>query len=404
MSLEIRAIGPDEVDALLLADHRGFALPPPDPKYSRSWTEGELDRTRVAFENGKMVGVSRTYSFEMTMPGGSLLPAAAVSWVSVQPTHRRRGILTQLMNAMHDDARERAEPAAILTASESIIYGRFGYGIATWRLGLTTDRGAVEIVAEADDGAIRLLDRDEAARELPPLYDRAMTARAGMVSRPDYWWPAVFFDHFVDPKQAAFIAVHTDAAGVDDGYVLYQVTDEWKNGLPDRTLQIWDMQAVTPEARIALWQFVVGVDLIEHIEGRNLPVDDPLRHLVADPRRVRVHFMNDGCWLAPLDPVALLDGRDYAVPGRVVIAVHAPDGGVTTLAVEATDGGAKAARTDDVADFACTSSVLGACCLGGNRWTEFAAAGRLDVANAGAVVHADLMFSTTPAPAMLSYF
>src|SRR5712691_10615209 len=143
MSFEIRAIEPGEVDELLIADQRGFGGEPPRPGASRSWTTGELDRTRVAFESGRIVGVSRTYSFELTMPGGTLLPVAAVSWVSVLPTHRRRGVLTQLMAAMHDDARERDEPAAILTASEGSIYGRFGYGVATWRLGVTADRARI---------------------------------------------------------------------------------------------------------------------------------------------------------------------------------------------------------------------------------------------------------------------
>ncbi|MDQ1461465.1 MAG: hypothetical protein QOI08_2949, partial [Actinomycetota bacterium] len=130
MSFEVRAIGPEELDDLLIADQRGFGGVPMRPGASRSWAESELDRTRVAFESGRMVGVSRTYSFELTMPGGAMLPAAAVSWVSVQPTHRRRGVLTQMMKAMHDDARDRGEAAAILTASESSIYGRFGYGVA----------------------------------------------------------------------------------------------------------------------------------------------------------------------------------------------------------------------------------------------------------------------------------
>src|SRR5436853_6679199 len=131
MSFKIRAIEPGEVDELLLADQRGFGGEPLRPGASRTWALGELDRTRVAFEAGHMVGVSRTYSFELTMPGGAFLPAAAVSWVSVLPTHRRRGVLTRLMAAMHDDARARDEPAAILTASEGAIYSRFGYGVAS---------------------------------------------------------------------------------------------------------------------------------------------------------------------------------------------------------------------------------------------------------------------------------
>ncbi len=121
------------------------------------------------------------YSFEMTMPGGALLPVAAVSWVSVQPTHRRRGVLTQLIAAMHDDARARDEPAAILTASESSIYGRFGYGIAAWQLAITAERAHVAFAREsADDGRMRLVDarrgRADAAGDLRPR--RADCARA----------------------------------------------------------------------------------------------------------------------------------------------------------------------------------------------------------------------------------
>ena len=158
MPFEIRAIEADEVDNLLVADQLGFGGTPPRPGASRTWTTGELDRTRVAFESGRMVGVSRTYSFELTMPGGAMLPAAAVSWVSVLPTHRRRGVLTQMMAAMHDDARERNEPAAILTASESSIYGRFGYGVAAWRLGLTAERNRIEFARDDDDaGSVRLV-------------------------------------------------------------------------------------------------------------------------------------------------------------------------------------------------------------------------------------------------------
>src|SRR5258706_11928512 len=181
MSLEIRAIEPGEVDELLLADQRGFGGEPMRPGASRTWAMGELDRTRVAFESGRMVGVSRTYSFELTMPGGGLLPVAAVSWVSVLPTHRRRGVLSQLMAAMHDDARDRGEPAAILTASESAIYGRFGYGVAAWRLAISAERVRIAFARPDDDaGSMRFVSLDDAKTAIPPIYDRARVTRAGM--------------------------------------------------------------------------------------------------------------------------------------------------------------------------------------------------------------------------------
>src|SRR5258706_10977107 len=244
MSLEIRAIEPGEVDELLLADQRGFGGEPMRPGASRTWAMGELDRTRVAFESGRMVGVSRTYSFELTMPGGGLLPVAAVSWVSVLPTHRRRGVLSQLMAAMHDDARDRGGPAAILTASEGSIYGRFGYGVGAWRLGVSAERARIAFARPDDDsGCTRLVAREEAELALPAIYDRARATRAGMVTRPDFWWPQVFWDFMVGRLKAWFIAIHSDAQGRDDGYIVYEISGDWTGGLPDRPLTVIHMQA-----------------------------------------------------------------------------------------------------------------------------------------------------------------
>ncbi len=405
MSFEIRAVEPDELDDLLVADQRGFGGAPLRPGASRTWAAAELDRTRVAFESGHIVGASRTYSFELTMPGGAYLPAAAVSWVSVQPTHRRRGVLTRLMVAMHADARDHDEPAAILTASESSIYGRFGYGVAAWRLGVTAERARIAFTRpDDDDGTMHLLSREQAEVALPPIYDRARATRAGMTSRPDFWWPQVFWENMVGRARAHFVAVHRDARGRDDGYVAYGISGDMPAGIADRRLSVIDMQAESPATWIRLWRYLFGVDLIGTVSAMNLPVDDPLRHVVVDGRCVRVDVVNDHLWLAPLDPVAVLGARTYTVPGRVVVAVRAPDGTVTTVAVEAAADGASCVATADAPDLSCESAVLGMCALGGNRWSELAGAGRVDVHRPDALPLADAMFLATPPPALLSYF
>ena len=405
MSLEIRAVEPGEVDDLLLADQRGFGGEPLPPGASRSWTTGELERTRVAFEAGRMVGVSRTYSFELTMPGGAFLPAAAVSWVSVLPTHRRRGVLTQLMAAMHDDACARDEPAAILTASEGAIYARFGYGVATWRLGLTAERARIAFARpDDDDGTTRLVSREDAEIAVPEIYDRARRTRAGMVTRPDFWWPQVFWEYIVGRAKASFVAIHADAQGRDDGYIVYEIGGDWSGGLPDRRLSIIDMQAESPATWISLWRYAFGIDLIGTVAASNLPIDDPLRHIVVDSRRVRVDYVNDHLWLAPLDPLAVLSARSYAVSGRVVVEVHAPDGTRSTVAIDVGDDGTSCVATNEPPDLVCDSRVLGMCGLGTNRWSELAAAGRLDVRRPEVLGLADAMFLTTPAPALLSNF
>ena len=70
-----------------------------------------------------------------------MLPAAGVTFVAVLPTYRRRGVLSSLMRRQLADVRDRGEPLAILWASEAVIYGRYGYGRASWQLGFTLRRG-----------------------------------------------------------------------------------------------------------------------------------------------------------------------------------------------------------------------------------------------------------------------
>jgi predicted acetyltransferase len=403
--IEIRAIDLDELDKMMLVDERGFGGEPNPEGFSRSWAEGELDRTRVALDGDEMVGVSRAYSFEVTLPGGAMVPAAAVSWVAVLPTHRRQGVLTRMIAALHDDAREREEPVGILTASESHIYERFGYGIATWRLGLTTEKARIQFREPGTPGRMRMVTREEAEKVLPAIYEYLRPLRAGAVSRPDFWWPTVYFDQVGGQKKKAFFwAVHTNEAGVDDGWIGYEITGDWNGGVPDRDLVIWDMQAADADVRTALWRYAYSVDLIGTVRAHNLPIDDPLRHLVVDSRRVRVDFINDGLWLAPLDSARLLSARTYAQPGRLVFAVHAPDGSVEVLALDADESGtAQCAPTTDEPDVVLSSAVLGACALGGNRFTEFADARRLS-GNRDALLRADRIFACTPPPVMLSWF
>ncbi|HET9728736.1 MAG TPA: GNAT family N-acetyltransferase [Acidimicrobiia bacterium] len=404
MRLDIRPVSEDEFDALIVADHRGFGIGPDPTGSVQTWARGELDRTRVAFEGSNIVGVSRTYSFQLTLPGNVEVPAAAVSWVSVLPTHRRRGVLTQLLRALHDDARDRDEPCAILTASEGGIYQRFGYGIASWRLGLSADRARIRFHTNVDEGSMELVTRAEAEVRLPAIYDQTRRLRAGMVSRPDFWWPQVFWGLAEGHGKGFFVAVHRDADGRDDGYAAYEIQGEWSAGLADRRLLVWDIQSTTSSARAALWRYVFGVDLVATVAATNVPIDEPLKHLVTDPRRVRVDFINDGLWVAPLDAAGLLASRRYAADVQLVFEVHEPGGGRHVIALEACRDDVACEPTTAKPHITCSAATLGAASLGGNRWTELAAGGAVEADDASSLVLADLAFSTTPAPAMVGYF
>ena len=337
------------------------------------------------------------------MPGGALVPVAGVSAVAVQPTHRRRGVLTSMIGALHDDARARGEVAAVLTASESTIYGRFGYGPATWRLGCSIDRADGRFARPVGDtGRIRLVTRGEADLLYQDVYDRARRARPGMVTRPDFWWPEVFW--MPEGKRALFEAVHEDENGRPDGYVSYEIKGEWHGGEANRHLHVWDLQATNARTRAALWEFVLGVDLVVKIRATNLPADEPLRFLLADSRKLRTDFLIDSVWVLPLDAAALLAARTYSTSGKLVIEIVDPDGSRERIALEGgPDGSSGTAQSSAVPDLSCSRATLGALSLGGTSWATLAA-GAVDEHSAGAIAQADAMFATSPAPATISWF
>jgi predicted acetyltransferase len=389
---------------MLEVDRRGFGAPPRPPDKPDSWERAEIERTQCAFDAGTMVGCSRAYTFELTMPGGAIAPVAGVSSVAVQPTHRRRGVLTKMIAAVHADARERGEVASTLTASESIIYKRFGYGASTWRLGCSLAHEYARLARPvADPGRVRLVRRGEADLLYRDVYDEVRCSRAGMVSRPEAWWLEVFW--VSDTGRALFEAVHEDASGRVDGYVFYEIKGEWYGGFADKEMYVWDLQAGNPVARAALWEFVFGVDLVAKIVATNLPADEPLRFMLADPRRMRTEFYNDSLWLLPLDPSALLAARTYASAGKLTIEVVDRDGSCSRFALDGSPEGSSCRESAwSSPDLSCSRSALGALLLGGNSWATLTEAGEIDEHSSGAIARADAMFATAPLPATLTWF
>ena len=132
------------------------------------------ERTWVAEEDGAMVATARDFPTDMTVPGGAELGVAALTAVTVHPTHRRRGLLRELMDRHVGGARERGEPLGALIASEHPIYGRFGYGPATERVtGALAHPLAVLRAPDAPPGSVALLGPEDAARWLPEVHERA---------------------------------------------------------------------------------------------------------------------------------------------------------------------------------------------------------------------------------------
>ena len=372
MQPDIRRITPDLVPAFQRADSRGFGAPF-DREPDDGWTNLDLERAIGAFEGADIVGIGRNYSLEVTVPGATLVPAAGVSWITVLPTHRRRGILRSMMDALLRDACEHEEAALILTASEGAIYGRFGYGVATHVLGVEIERRRVHWRDDAT-GRVRFVSPEEAAELAPVVFERVRRSRPGVVSRPDMWWEGEWWD----PRDGAprFDVVHEGDDG-PDGFALYGISGSWSEGESYKTLHVRDLVAATPAASAGLWHFLTNVDLIRTIKAWNVPPDTELPWLLTDPRAMRVTSRRDFLWLRPVDVEVLLGARTYGAVGGLVLEVVDDGPARGRYRLDAGPDGATCSRTDADPDLVLAADALGMVALGGIRPSVLHRAGRV---------------------------
>ncbi len=397
MSFVIRPIAPEEFDAFVETDSVAFGYTPDAEATERTRQYLEFDRTLAAFDRDEMVATTCIFSFDMTVPGGAL-PAAGVSWVSVLPTHTRRGILTALMRRQINDVFERGEPIAALWASESLIYGRFGYGLAAQNARLTIDRRHTALMHDIpSSGKVRLVDREEALERWPACHERARHQQPGWHSRSIPWWQYRVLPDRAPERSRRRILAQYEEHGQVLGYARY----EWgMNWVPDQPvpLDVQELVAETPAAYAALWKLIFSTDLVTEVRASHRSPDEPLYHMLADPRRLRRSF-TDSLWLRIVDVPRTLEGRQYSAEGCVTLAVHDDFYEWAGYKYTLTSGpdGAACQRTMGPADVSLHARDLAAVYLGGTRLATLAAAGRVE-GDPRAIALADRMFAWHPQP------
>ena len=384
--------------------------------FGEAFSEAEVEHERVQLELDRLIGAvdgetwvatGGAYSLRLTVPGGGEVGAAAITMIAVAPTHRRRGILRQMMRWLLDQARERGEPVAILWASEAAIYQRFGYGNGTLDGSFDIERTRVRFARPAEPlGRVRFVDVDEGMRLIPPIYEALRSSRPGWVSRSEVKWrdqvlaDAEWMRHGNGPK---FVAV-LEVDGAARGYVIYRIKDGWDDRGPNNTLTAVEVTGLDAPAERALWEWLAGIDLVGHVKGwrgtraasahapagRATPhgFDHARRRVAPDPRRGRgarcarvrraglPHVRADRRFL-PVEHRTLAAGRvgGYGQgPPRHGHHVHGdPD------------------LTLDVSDLA---SVY----LGAFTFADLIRSGRVGECREGAIAAADRLFATTVAP------
>lgn len=304
------------------------------------------------------------------------------------------------MAALLDQVAERGEPLAFLWASESPIYGRFGYGMASLcaELEMPTDHSAFVAGVELP-GTVRLLPRDEALPLMRPVYEAAAASRPGMVAIDDRWWEWLFAKRKKDEEEPPYFALHLDASGDPDGYAVYKVKHDWSHGVPTNELKIESMICSNAGAEATLWRYLFDVDLIAIVKAWDRPADETVLRLVQEPRRLRF-AVSDGLWVRLVDVAASLEARRYRADGRLVFEVDdgfRPDtSGRYELIVK--DGQGECHRSDAEPDIRCDVASLGAAYLGGSSFRQLQRAQQAHELEEGALSRADAMFAWDPSP------
>ncbi|WP_406494097.1 GNAT family N-acetyltransferase [Streptomyces sp. NBC_00846] len=404
MTTELRVLRPSEwnewFECLELA-FGGVAEAPEQRELDEQLTEHE--RSMGIWDGSDVVATAGAFSFRVAVPGGALVPAAGVTMVSVASTHRRRGLLTSMMRRQLDDVRALGEPIAVLTASEPVIYGRFGYGTASRQMSVTidTDRVRLTVPEGTDEVRLRHAKPDEATAACEGVYEQLVAGRPGTPAHAPGWERKPMVDP-VSARQggSAQQCVLAERDGETVGYVTYHIKPEWEPSGPKGKVSVNDLAALDPAAYAALWRFVFEIDLTSTVEARNRPVDDALLHLVSDVRRCNIRI-RDSLHLRLVELGAALEARTYRAPLDVVLEVEDAfcpwNAGRWRLTADA-KGVASCRRTEEAADLALSVRELGSAYLGGESLGALALAGRVRELRPGALAEATTAFSSDAAP------
>jgi predicted acetyltransferase len=393
--VEPTPITADEIPAFAEAIESAFHYDPTPSDVERLRRKLEPERSLVIRDGDRIVAATSIYTRRMTVPGGEL-PVAGVTQVGVLATHRRRGLLTALMRRQLADIHDRGDEAiAALWASESVIYGRFGYGMASQvaELDVAVREASLRSVPDAQ---ATLLKPAAAIDGMRAIYDAARSGRPGMLDRADPWWEVRTDD---DPEDRDGYGPLRAVVIEDLAYALYSVKVKFEYDRPASEVAVREALAATPEGQAAIWSFLLGLDLTRRLVYELAAPDDPLPHMLTSAQAVRVRVA-DSLWVRLVDVPRALRERTYATPFEVVLEV--------ADAVCPWNAGRYALRWDGESATCAPTALpaglelgvaeLGAAYLGGTTLDVLARAGRVRELRSGALAAASRAFRGDVAP------
>lgn len=409
---EIRHVQREEIVPWLRAMRTTLLVNPAFGEETLPWWEGIWDPERAfgGFADGRCVATLRTFPTTLSIPSGpaaerALLATDALTQVTVAGTHRRRGLLRQMLTRSLQDAKDRGEVISLLRAAEWAIYGRFGYwpAVAAANYQILSSRRP-QIRPPGSPVEIVGIDLEQLQGPASDIHRRVRLQRAGQIDRtPSDWLRRLGLNGLRPLGMREPVGVLARSAGGSvDGYALWRAEEgDWFLDAAQARVTVDEVLATTEDAYRALWQYLLDLDLVGTLTLKGYPVDEPLEWLLSDGRAAQRTATYDNEWLRLLDVPAALSARRYASTDRLVLDVVDTDGGWAAGRVTL-DGGPEHAECRATpratADLRLSQRALAGIYLGGNTVLAQQHAGLIDEETPGAAARLESMFWTVLKP------
>ena len=394
---EVRPARPEEMDEFRRVAGTALVMKPSVFEFVRP------DWTLCGVEESGLCTTLGTLPLNLVINGVSS-PVSGVTSVGSLPVSRRRGHLRRVMARHFEMMHEKGEQhIAALWASWAAIYQRFGYGLVATRLSYAVEPRYIQFAeAKPATGTLREAGDSDAAL-IEELYGKFVAERTGYIARARGMWQ--YGVMYAPPVGGTLSKVIYEEAGKPQGYIIYHTQQLPADPIPNHKLLVRDLVWLNSRAYCTFWEHLSSMDLIQEIDWPRAPSDDPLPHLLLEPRRLRAAAYDS--ILARLVTVEkALTQRRYTEEGDLTFdltdAMCPWNTGRWRL--EATIGGSRVTRTRKAADIELPVGTLALLLFGQVSATEAARMGRLDAKRAEALAAWDRVMRTMYKPACPDMF
>lgn len=283
------------------------------------------DKTLCAFVEGKLATAYAWWPLKMFI-NGAVVPVAGITFVGTSPVFRRKGLLRQVVqkhfDTLHADGRQ---PLTVLYASQAAIYQRYGYAVVSTRNAYEVAPRHLRFVDTSlpftPQGTLRELAPDE-LEPLTSLYQSFCRQRTGCLDRSKAWWSASPLKPPARSEVLGKVVYEEESHAL--GYVIYTIAAcNVPRGKPWQQITVRDMAWLTPAAYRAVWEHFSSMDLAMHVSTMFSPADDPLPHLIEEPRQLNT-TSSDGLLARIVDLERVVALRPFCGEGELAFEIKDP--------------------------------------------------------------------------------